>query len=181
MSVAAQDADRSGTPSRSAENKAPLLQGAGSVPVPDGTGTPEQGRDSPSLGHGLNTAHVKKSDIPRGESPGLGTKPDATPSQPPNWMNQDDILDAASKGQAADGTTTAKTGAQVEREQGVDMNAGGKMSGPTGEPVGKRDDSTNDTYGSVAEQEKEASARKQGLPSKDGEGTAGLPFDEGVN
>ena len=181
MSVSAQDPERSGTPSRSAENKAPLLQGAGSVPVPSGKGTPNQGRDGPSHAPVPNSAHIKDSEIQRGESPGLGTKADAVSSRPPDWMDQSSILDAASHGQAADGETTKTTGDKVAAEQSVKMNAGGEMSGPTGEPIGKTDDSSNDTYGNPKEHAEEAQKRQQGLPSKDGEGTAGLPFDQGVS
>ncbi|BFZ53358.1 hypothetical protein PYCC9005_000381 [Savitreella phatthalungensis] len=179
MSVAAQDTTRSSTPSRGPENKAPLLQGAGSVTtLSPASAASDTGKvQGGSLSHDLNSAHTHKPDISREASPGMGSSRDSPAGGPPNWMDQDSILDAASSGQAKDGETTRVTGEEIARTQNVKDNDA-KMKGPTGNAYGDHDLGASDpSFGDMHEHDRQQKQRLSGIPSKDGEGSAGLPYD----
>ena len=93
----------------------------------------------------------------------------------PNWMAQDDILDAASKGQAT-GKTVERDVDQVKRDQHpVVEEKPGEQRGPTGMPIGKSEGADP----GVTDHDRKQAQLKAGLPSNDGEGSAGLPFDAG--
>lgn len=166
---------RSSTPN---VHKSPLDPNAGDVPVPAASGSsgnnePEP-HDQKSIRHDLNSAHLKKDDISRTSSPGMGTSNDAREDGPPNWQNQNDILDAASHGQAIDGAESHANVDQLRRDQHP-KSQNGQQSGPTGLLYGERN------------MEKEGSSKHDqmqrdllnGKVSRDGEGSAGLPFDAG--
>lgn len=155
--------------------KSPLDPNAGDVPVPASTGNASaEPHDVPSVRHDLNSAHVKKDDISRTSSPGMGTGKNAKEDGPPNWQNQDEILDAASKGHAVDDKTSNANVEQLKKDQHPESD-GGKQSGPTGLLYGDRNMESEGT----SEHDKLQEKLKEGKPSRDGEGSAGLPFDSG--
>ncbi|CCG85152.1 Putative uncharacterized protein [Taphrina deformans PYCC 5710] len=168
--MSAQAVSRSSTP---ASNVSPLDPNAGSVPVPEGKGTPDP-HDKSSLGHDLNSAHVKREDIGRTSSPGMGTGTKSPDAGPPNWQNQEEILDAAAHGEAVHGETSTADVKALETEQRVDAT-GGKQSGTTGLLYGDR----NMEQEGTSEHDRMQQDRLDGKPSRDGEGSAGLPFDAG--
>lgn len=155
--------------------KSPLDPNAGDVPVPAGSGnaTPEP-HDVPSIRHDLNSAHIKKDDISRTSSPGMGTGNNAKDDGPPNWQNQDEILNAASKGHAVDNKTSHADLNQLKKDQHPHSHDG-TQSGPTGLLSGQRNMESEGT----SEHDRLQERLKDGKPSRDGEGSAGLPFDSG--
>lgn len=158
------------TPVPENTNRAPLIPEAGDVAVPSKSQAPRSptGHGEKSIGHDVNSAHVKKDEIPRDGSPGMGTQGASASSQPPNWQQEDKILDAASHGQAQG--TVQRDVEQVKHEQSVDM-ADGEMRGPTG--LAKSGPPAVD---GAAHDRKQADLLA-GKPSADGEGSAGLPYD----
>ena len=149
--------------------KAPLDPAAGSVPVPDGG---EHSPRGPSIRHDLNSAHVKKEDIDRTSSPGMGTSNAAKDNSTPNWQNQDAILDAASHGQAAHETTADVDALKAQQHP---ESQGGRQSGPTGLLSGERNMEEEGT----SKHDQLQNDLLKGKVSRDGEGSAGLPFDAG--
>lgn len=172
--------------------KAPLDPAAGSVPVPDSnasTTTPEP-HETKSIGHDLNSAHDKTqqptsihssggTQQQQDEEPGMGTGTDSADSRPPDFQSEDAILDAASHGKttANDTKVSHKDVDDLKREQSVQQNTSGdaEESGPTGLSVGERNMEEEGTSRHDAMQQD----LKDGKPSRDGEGSAGLPFDAG--
>lgn len=161
-------------------NKAPLDPSAGSVQAPAGStsdsGGGSGGTSQSSIPHDLNSAHTKKTEITMPESSsGMGTGSNSAEDGPPNWQNQNGILDAASHGDSINGETTDKPDpAQVRRYQHP-QGASGKESGPSGLSVGNR----NMEQEGTSKHDKLQQDLKDGKPSRDGEGSAGMPFDAG--
>lgn len=156
--------------------KSPLDPSAGSVPVPAGEGT-SGSHEQPSIGHDVNSAHVKKDgedNVSSTDLPGLGTSSDAKDDGAPNWQNQDDILDAAAHGDSIGGQETEADVAQLKKDQHPD-NKDATEFGPSGLSEGKRNMEEEGT----SEHDKLQQDLMRGKPSRDGEGSAGLPFDAG--
>lgn len=195
---------RSGT-STPNRRTAPLLPQAGDVAVPSGTGT-AQPHDTPSIRHDLNSAHRKKKGgrdgaeeeeeeegdaVGRTSSPGMGTSNSAPADGPPDWMNQTDIIDNASHGALPAGSKTSHADVeQLRRAQHPDTSGGSSgstetgegsdtMSGPTGLSVGDRGNVDREVRQSGAKHDAQQRDLLAGKPSRDGEGSAGLPFDAG--
>lgn len=156
-------------------SKTPLDPSAGSVQAPAGSSSTSGAPQGSSLGHDLNSAHVKKDDIARTDSPGMGTNKDASDDGLPNWQNQSDILDAASHGNSIGGKETTDVDVQQLRRDQHPESQSGKESGPTGLSVGQRNMEEEGT----SEHDKLQQDLKDGKPSRDGEGSAGMPFDAG--
>lgn len=163
--------------------KSPLDPDAGSVPVPAGTtasSSPAPPHDVKSVSHNLNSAHTKNSDGDgiggaETELPGMATSRESETDGAPNWQNQEDILAAASHGDAPGGAEVKGRDVAALRENQHPHSKGGEQSGPTGLLSGERNMEEEGT----SEHDKLQQDLLDGKVSRDGEGSAGLPFDAG--
>lgn len=152
---------------------APLDPAAGSVPVPQGSTSPGS-HDTPSIPHAVNSAAVGGAESTQQTSPGLGTNNNAQAEGGPDWMNQSDIVDQASKG-STNGKTSDANVDELRSKQHPSVGDAGEQSGPTGLSIGDR----KSTKIEETEHDKQQQDLLDGKPSRDGEGSAGLSFDAG--